>query len=485
MFTFAPKTKKYKQNIGSMKHSSFHTIHSEWLTCFTGDPFADAGGFALEEFSKHYPDQDILEIIRKVTDIYVDTWKAKLNTFFLNSKITQPAFDASRKKEEINKYFLSLIQETLPHKKEGMCRILGKKTKLFPAGRDNSLLSGSGTFVNFHHCFENGIMLSKEIIIRFYFLPLACELLQGRIAIIHANKKSISELFAKDCVKRNLTALATKTSDGVLKSQSRAPGTALFRYVDQIISIIRQEDEIKGLFISLYLFTNFGASPEINIYTLPAEVFMFYCYTQKTQYKQAWNMFVHKYYISADKAQSNKQKDYNNKGQIIEFQETEFQYWRNIIYEKLILGKSILSDILKHSRKHELNWEIIRIYELNIRQMKKETISKIEQMAEFILSSNEEQGIKKVIQKLDGVKNSYLLRRFILKDIVAKYYKEGNSEAIITIEDYADYLFPDTNSWQETRDVLLIAIYQKLHERKIIIDTDLSEQDQIEEDVEL
>ena len=107
--------------------------------------------------------------------------------------------------------------------------------------------------------------------------------------------------------------------------------------------------------------------------------------------------------------------------------------------------------------------------------MKKETISKIEQMADFILKSNNEQGIRKAIKKLDGVKNSYLLRRFILKDIVAKYYNEGNKEAIITIEDYTDYLFPDTDSWKETRDVLLIAIYQKLHEKNLHIEADLPE----------
>jgi hypothetical protein len=28
-----------------------------------------------------------------------------------------------------------------------------------------------------------------------------------------------------------------------------------------------------------------------------------------------------------------------------------------------------------------------------------------------------------------------------------------------------DYLFPDIDSWKETRDVLEIAIYEKLHEQ--------------------
>jgi CRISPR-associated protein Cst1 len=65
---------------------------------------------------------------------------------------------------------------------------------------------------------------------------------------------------------------------------------------------------------------------------------------------------------------------------------------------------------------------------------------------------------------------------------VAKYYNEENNEAIVTIEDYAEYLFPDTNSWQETRDVLLISIYQKMHERKMHVETELSEDDELNEE---
>lgn len=106
--------------------------------------------------------------------------------------------------------------------------------------------------------------------------------------------------------------------------------------------------------------------------------------------------------------------------------------------------------------------------------MKKDTIDKIEQMADFIISSNDEVGIGKAIRKLDAVASSYDLRRFILKDIVAKYYEEGNEDAIVTVNDYAEYLFPDTNSWRETRDVLIIALYERLHKmhKQINIESD-------------
>ena len=101
-------------------------------------------------------------------------------------------------------------------------------------------------------------------------------------------------------------------------------------------------------------------------------------------------------------------------------------------------------------------------------------------MADFILQSNDESGIKKAIKKLDAAKNSYMLRRFVIKDIVAKYYNENNEGVILTVEEYAEYLFPDTESWKEIRDVLLIAIYQKLHESNIVIETELEDDDNVE-----
>lgn len=463
---------------------TYNTVNYEWLTHFTGDPFADAGGYALKEFSKQNPDLDILEIIMKATEIYVERWKAKINPFFLNSKITQPAFNSSQKISETRKYFLSLLDGTASHI-FGVCRITGQKTELFPAGRDNSVLSGSGTFVNFHHSFQDGIMLSKEALIRFHFLPLACEYLQGMVSVIHSNNEQIAEYFGVKCCKDNLSAIGKNISDGILKSKSNSPGTSLFRFIDYVLN---KKDELalenNNNLVSMYHFTNFGASPEVRIYTLPFEAFDFYRYMQKVQFKQQWNLFVDSYYIADKehkKAKFNKKDDvfvYNDNKSSTIVQESDYRFWRNIIYDRLISDQSIIPQFLKRSRGYKLNFEIIKIYAIIIRKMKKETISKIEQMADFILSSNDEQGIKKAIKKLDGAKNSYLLRRFVLKDIVAKYYNEGNQEAIITIDDYADYLFPDTNSWQETRDVLLIAIYQKLHEKNLIIDTELTDDEE-------
>ena len=471
---------------------NINLVHTEDLWHFTGDPFADAGGYALKVFAKKYPEKDILELIRIATDIYVDKWGGKLNTFFLNSKITQPSFDAQQKKNETIKYFTSLLQETEPFV-SGFCRITGRKTKLFSAGRDNTVLTGSGKFVNFHHMFQDGIMLSKEAIIRMFFLPLGSELLQGKIAVIHSNNEAVASYFGAKCCKRNLDTVAMNLSDGVLHSPSNAPGTALFRYVDDVL-LEKKELKTKDVCAILYLFSNFGASPELLIYNLSCTVFQFYVFTRHEKYRKQWDGFVMTGYRNSAYSKYFKEDRYHYSFQdkLLVFEdkkgnakigEEDYKYWKNKIYDSLLSNKSIMNDLLRYSKNNEIDFDIIKAYAIKIRKMKRETIEKIEKMADFIINANDEDGTKKAIQKLNRATTAFLLRRFILNDIVTKNYNEQN-EIMISLEDYTNYLFPDTESWKEMRDVLLIAIYQKLHERKMFIEDILDEQEEEKEVIE-
>lgn len=458
----------------------YTSIDYEILLSPTGEPFVDTGGYVLKALSNYYPELDILELIMMATKIYVDNWDAKINPFFLNSKITQPAFKTEKKKEETKNYFLGLLEETLPCT-VGYCRVTGRKTKLFPAGRDNSVLSGSGTFVNFHNFFDTGILLSKEALIKYHFLPLGSELLQGRVCVISSNNVMTSELYAKDCCDRILFDMGQNMSRGLLRNEARSPGTAIFRFLDKVL-VHYAADDAGSEYITLYHFTNFGASPEVQIYTLPFQAFDFYKETRKAKYKMSWNVFINHFYRCSDYKKV-RYDDISNsfmaldKKQEISIQEEDFRFWRNTIYDKLLIGTSIVNDIRKWSITSHFNLELLECYLINIRKMKKETVNKINQIADFILSYNSETDMKKVLVKLNGVKNAYLLRRFVLK-VIEDNYKQGTGIPLVTVEDYVDYLFPDSNSWMETRDVLLISIYQKLHERHLCVEIEETPDDE-------
>ena len=452
---------------------NYNTIDYAWLTRPTGDPFADAGGFAIEYLSGKFPEKDILELINYITKIYVEKWNGKLNAFFLNSKITQPAFQGARKIEETNKYFEALIRETELFE-IGFCRITGRETKLFFGGRDNSIMTGSGTLINFHHFFQKGISLSKEALIRIHFVPFACQQLQGKISLMQSSNEELSKLFIKLTIEKNLHEIGIGVSEGVAKSYMNKPANAIFDFVDYALSYLaefRQGSIVPSL--TLYHFTNFGASPEIQMYQLPAKAFLFYKTCLQPRFKDDWQIFVRSHYFDSQ----HKDAKYNLQSGKFEFQKSketliieqeEYRKWFNLIYNKLLFSESIRPEILRWCRKHHFNFEIVSIYQQNIIGMKKETINKIKELAAFFVREEDADKIKKRINALDGAKNASELRRFFLKQAVAPNYSEGKKEPIISVDDYVNYLFPDGSYWAEIRDLLLIAIYQQLHERDLI-----------------
>ena len=130
-------------------------INKEWLIKPTGDPFADVGGYVIEYLQQREPDKSILELIEDIAKLYVHSWDAKLNAFFLNSKITQAAFKTDKKISETIKYFSNLINNKEQSVK-GHCRLSGQNTYLFQAGRDNSVITSYS--IHYTKLYENSTL---------------------------------------------------------------------------------------------------------------------------------------------------------------------------------------------------------------------------------------------------------------------------------------------------------------------------------------
>jgi len=551
---------------------TYKTIEYEWLTKPTGDPFADAGGFAIEYLSEKFPEKDILELIDYITKIYVEKWGGQLNAYFLNSTITQPAF-IGRQEIITKNYFNALVKDETKEMGSAIlrfltktnswkiitqlgeshfCRLTGRSAKVYSSGRDSYILSGSGTFINFHHYFDSGIFVSKEIIIRMFFVPFGTIFLNIKVALIHSHNSDISKFFVVENCKQNLSDIGKGISKRPLLSEFKNPTNLVFEYLKQFVTAIQMKAEARDSAFTLYYFSNLGNSPEIELFSLPSNVFKFYRTCFNIKFKDHWVQFINAHYkkyqnyksqylegsarykekakevytlekeaysylyqnkiggfnlgslYPVDSSQSEKiildsfevekwkktsdfkklseSEEYKNslgkQMNLKKMQDVEIEYslshvnksWSNIIFERLINDKPLVPYFLRWSRKHPFNFEIVSIYQQNIIGMKKETITKIKELAAFLVREEDADKIKKRIKALDGAKNAAGLRRFILKDVVAANYVEGNNKTIVSVDDYVNYLFPDGSYWAEIRDILLIAIYQELHERDLISD---------------
>ncbi|MBP8945831.1 MAG: hypothetical protein KBG25_08055 [Paludibacteraceae bacterium] len=455
---------------------TYKTIDYKWLTKPTGDPFADAGGFAIEFFSEQYPDKDILELIRCITvDYYIKTWKGKLHSYFHGSKITNPSIKTDEARIDGT---MKLFEDIISEKAEsefGFCRITGRETKLYSLGRESLILAGSGGFINFHHGFDDGLKMSKEIVIRMFFMPLATVLLQGKISLLYSNNLDAIKYWVNENCKKNKYRIGKLISDeeeaGALKSEFSYIPNALFSFVDDMLLNLPGINYNTSL--TLYHCSNFITKSELQIYQLPANVFLFYSTCLQPKFIDNWKNFIRSYYQDS-KHKGAKYNIVTENFEIITSKDSliikndEYKNWSNKIYNKLLANESIIPEILRWSRRRPFKFEIVSIYQQNIMGMKKETIDKIKELAAFLVREENADKIKKRIKVLDGAKNASDLRRFILKDVVVPNYAENYEKTIVTVDEYVDYLFPDGAYWAEIRDLLLIAIYQELHERKLI-----------------
>jgi CRISPR-associated protein Cst1 len=458
-------------------------IDTDWLTRQTGDPFADVGGLVVEYLQERRANNVILDHIKEATNIYVNKWENNLHAFFLNSTITHNSNKGQKGIEKTIGFFKGLLEGN--GGEEGFCRITGQLGKVYNGARDNHIMSGSSTLINFHHGFESGLRLSKEALIRMFFVPLGVEQLGDKVAVLSSNSLVVTRFFVRQNVDRNLKDLGHGISNSIQKSAFSNPANAIFEYARQCIENVKSatlDEEMgisytEGITLNLFHFTNFGASPTISIYTLPATVFAFYARCLR-DYRRDWENFVFRYYGSS-KFKNAEFNEISQKwiGDKKDAEYEDFKTWKNQVLENLLYGKSILSQFLKHSKKNKIDFAVIELYQINLQNMDKRALNKIKELSDFIVNDRSEDEIKKAMTKLNKAKNGGELRYFLIKQL-SKNYEEGNSKPLFLIDEYVEYLFPDSSYWKEVRDLLLIAIYQKLHETNMKIDNPLQEEEE-------
>jgi CRISPR-associated protein Cst1 len=442
----------------------------------TGDPFIDVGGFVILQLGIRFPEKDIFELIEYATNVYVKHWGGKLHTYFLNSSITQPAFNAEKKITETLKYYKGLIDETNADFKNGFCRIVGSETKLYIAGRSNHMMSASGAFINYHSAYESGLYLSKEALIRTFFVPLGVCFVGDKIALLQSNFDEVCSYLVAKNVDDNLKNISSGIAEGTLKSKFGIVSNALFNYAEHclgnlLIATSAEEDlvALKDVQLNMYHFTNFGASPDIELHTFSNLLFKFYTHC-KRNYPEEWNNFINQHYKYSKFKNAlfdEKNQEWFNSKERLSLD--QYVVWNNPILNKLIKNISIVNQLCRWSKKHKFSFNIVEIYCINILKMEKYTIQKIKELADFILNDRSEAEIKKSVVRLNGLKSSGEFRGYLIK-LIRDNYEAKNPNPLITLEDYVFYLFPDGTFWKDTRDLLLIAIYQKLHESNLIIE---------------
>ena len=342
-------------------------------------------------------------------------------------------------------------------------------------------MSGSGTFINFHHAFEPGVMLSKEVLIRIFFVPLGAVFVGNRVAVISCNYTKVEKLFVKKIVEENLTRIATQTSEGIYKSPYGNPANTLFASVSGWISEydIPNDETIE---VNLYHFTNFGASPEITLYSFSARLFRFYRKVLNRAFVADWQRFVRSHYRPPKETVYREQDDAfftESKKVVNPVEEEAVKGFYNSIYTQLLAEKNIRALMAAWcARQYEARrpfkfFHIATLYQTFLRDMKEETLRRIEHIADIVVNNDDKR--KTWLSMLLRVKNEASFRNFLIP-LMREQNRQNVAEPVIGLRDYDHYFLSDGVYARETRDLILISIYEKLSERNIVEDTDVPDE---------
>ena len=450
----------------------------------TGDPFVDAGGLALAYWQKKLQETSILKVIEDVATLYVKNWGANLFTLFHGSKITHKAYVGNNKITATIDLYSEMLNPTKDYLR-GFCRTCGNNEQLFNAGREQFCLSGSTPFVNFHHAHEGGLEICATCAIKLFFLPLIVLQMGGNLALLQATKTETVKYWRSKTVEENYYKKGKGVSEGILKSKFRNPRNALFDIANEIITLVEREDFTDQL--QLYHFTNFANKVNCMIYILPNPVFRFLNKVLKAGNREEWFAFVRRHFhIKKSEWDANTKEWKDKDGSLINA--NEYRNNPNDIYEKLLADRSVLPEFRKHAKTKFFNNEkldslITIYYAKEVLNMKEEQITLIKSISDVIIKlGTKNDNIKKYMVMIEGAGKAYQLRAALLK-VVKDNYRSGETAPVLTLEDYVTYLFPDGQYWGEVRDLMLIYLYERLHD--LNVDREKLSDDEIEETEEI
>ncbi|PKP59983.1 MAG: type I-B CRISPR-associated protein Cas8b1/Cst1 [Candidatus Altiarchaeales archaeon HGW-Altiarchaeales-1] len=422
---------------------------------FTGDPFVDAGIWAIcgwvgktkpEELDK----EDLKKITGDIVQLYLtEKWAKSLFSIFPNNPITNPS--VKDKKTRYSNYLNGLIGyiNKMPAEATGNCISCGHRDVKEIRTKTDIPLIGSGTMINFFPSGQSGGDYCPACTFAVQFSPLVLYRC-GKLLLVHSNSDKIMRYWSKKAIKDVRRQTLMKGYTGCFNEYFTNPINALFNIIE---SMIREYDENwlnENPSINLYHFTNYNQGPDIDTYHVPTPIFMFLAYVKQHERYDDWKKIVKKGYKKVDWDKVKEEDEYKNK--------------TNLVYNNLLKNKSIIGYFLNRKNREIIgDWNLFIFYLKEVKKMdpkRLETLKRVgDELSEYIKSTDN----TKRLSDLERVKN-YGSFRNILRKIIKDRINNAD-KPMFSLEEYVEYLFPDGYlSWRETQDLLLFRIYEDLHD---------------------
>jgi len=423
---------------------------------FTGNPFVDAGIWALSQWVGKKPEELDKEDLRKAAEDIFDTvysndkWYRSIihGMVFPNGKFSNPGDFKKTSQERKSKamdHFNGLIHEVTPLKDQGSCIACGRRDIKRRFFKSEVPLTGSGKMLNYFSFASGGADYCSACALAIQFSPLLMYKC-GDLLLFHSDSNSLMKVWSKNVIRK----LKGKSLSGCFNEGYKNVKNALFHIIGFILEerTIREVSNYESS-ITFYHFKNFNQGANLDIYYFPSNVYNFLSEILRNENYGDWLRIVKRGYKYVDWDNVKEEGEYKNNP--------------NRVYNNLLDGKSIIRFFIDRKKKEAIGgWDLITNYLEEVLNMDEKRINAIKNVADGLADYIETTDDMKTLTKLETASN-YKNYRNILRIIIKKRIESGIEDTLFSFDDYVNYLFPEGNlTWRETQDLILFRIYEKL-----------------------
>lgn len=444
----------------------------------TGDAFVDLGRQAILRLAGKtvVDDEELRRMVASQAQLYVHDWAAKLNAFYLNSSITQTQGVYATSEGKLAKT-RGIFDAAFTQAPDGYCEICGRHAHIVRGDRTNFPLAGSGTEVNFHPSLMPGIDLCPECLAAVFFLPVAVLQAAGKPLALQARTQRGYDAWLHSTVDVFRDAAAKGLSKGPVKAREATLPNVIYAAAVRFVQSAAEEEVAKEQF-TFFSFTNFGSGPEANIVVLPPGLLLYLCHVEKhtgeahapggnltvtaspvtgstvdlkkvlaiyPELNEAWHAFLRR--------GIRRGKQQKGQGPV---PEDDPLLNRNDYIARLVQGKSLLRTM----REAGVGYKLAALYEMEVRGMEQQRMQKLMDVGERLADFERQQSDLRIVRDLERSETSSDLRAVLRQ--AARRHAEVSGTPLMTATDLAQWIVPDSARWDETRDFLLVYLYEEL-----------------------
>jgi len=435
---------------------------SESIFDFTGNPFVDAGIWAISQWVGKKPKELDKDDLEKASEEIFDMVYSNEKWFrsilhgmvFPNGKVSNPG-DFKKPLEERKKkaieYYNKLIEEIEPLNSSGSCIACGRRNIKNRYFKSEMPLTGSGAMLNYFSYGTKGADYCSACAFAVHFSPLIMYKC-GDLLLLHSNSEFLMKTWSRKAVDDLKTQWGLKSIKGCFNEGYKNTKNALFHIVGIIIMNIEGRGiSLDQISLTFYRFKNFNQGANLDIYYFPTPVFRFLTYINQDEKADDWKRIVRKGYAYVDCEKVKEEDEYKNR--------------QNTVYNNLLDNKSIIGFFIDKNNKEAIGgWDLISQYLKEVKNMDENRVEAIKDVGDRLASYIKQTEDFKSLEKLENATRYDTLRN-ILRIIIKKRIKNGEKEPLFSFDEYVTYLFPESSSgWKETQDLLLFRIYEILNE---------------------